>query len=79
MYGVIYLLKFPDEEDPSLESLELFDTFEEAEKRTREIVAQFLEEYGDDYSKFATEKNPDAIMSNGEVVGYAFIRKADAT
>ena len=75
MYGVINIIKFPDFEDPRMLSLELFPTFDEAEKRTREIVEKFIEEYGEDYVEYATEKRPVAIMFNGDVIAYAFIEK----
>ena len=75
MYGVINIIKFPDFEDPRMLSLELFPTFVEAEKRTREIVEKFIEEYGEDYVEYATEKRPVAIMFNGDVIAYAFIEK----
>lgn len=74
MYGVIYLIHFPDNQDPEMQSLELYPTYEKAEQRTREIVSEFNEEYGEDFTQHATEKKPVAVMYNGEVTGYAFIQ-----
>lgn len=75
MYGVIYLIHFPDNQDPEMQSLELYPTYEEAEQRSREIVSEFINEYGEDYTEYASEDEPVAIMYNGEVTGYAFVQK----
>lgn len=75
MYGVIYLILFPEYEDPEMQSLELYPTYEEAEQRTREIVKESIEEYGEDDIEYATEKKHVAIMYNGEVTGFAYIEK----
>lgn len=75
MYGVIYLIHFPDDQDPKLQSLELYLTYEEAEQRTRDIASEFNGEYGEDFTQHATKKKPVAVMYNGEVTGYAFIQK----
>lgn len=69
MYGVIYLIQFPDDQDLAMQSLE------EAEQRVREIVTEFIDEYGEDDIEYGTESNPVTIMYNGEVTGYAFIEK----
>ena len=53
---------FPDFEDPRMLSLELFPTFAEAEKRTREMAENFMEEYGEECIEYATEKRPVAVM-----------------
>ncbi len=75
MYGVIYLIQFPDEQDPEIQSLELYPTYEEAEQRSREIVSEFINEYGEDQIEYATVDDPVTVMYNGEVTGYAFIEK----
>ena len=75
MYGVVNIIQFPNMQDPEMLSLELFSTFEEAEKRTRDIAAQFIEEYGEDIIEYATVSNPVAVMFNGEVTAYAYIVK----
>ena len=75
MYGVIYLIQFSDNQDPEMQSLELYSTYEEAEQRTHEIVTDFIDEYGEDDIEYGTESNPVTIMYNGEVTGYAFIEK----
>lgn len=74
-YGVIYILNFPEQEDPKLVSLEMFGSYEEAQKRSQEIVEEFIEDYGEDFIQYATENEPVAIMYNGDVTGYAFIQK----
>ena len=73
MYGVVNIIKYPDFEDPKMLSLELFPTFDEAANRTKAIIETFIEEYGEDYIQTATKEEPIAIMSNGEVVEYAYI------
>ena len=75
MYGVIYLIQFPDDQDPEMQSLELYPTYEDAEKRTREIVSEFIDEYGEDDIEYATEDDPVTVMYNGEVTGFAFIER----
>ncbi len=75
MYGVINMILFPDKHDPQLLSLELFPSFDEAKKRTRVIIEEFIDEYGEDYINNATEEKPIAIMYNGEVTAYAYIQK----
>lgn len=75
MYGVIYLIQLPIKEDPRLLSLELFPHFDDAKKRTEELIKEFVEEYGEDYIEHASKENPVAIMFNGEVTGYAYIKK----
>lgn len=77
MYGVIYMLQFPYPNDPKMQSLELFDTFDEAKDRTEELADVFIEEYGEEYIEHATVRRPVAIMSNGETIGYAFIQKVE--
>ena len=71
MYGVIYLIQFPDDQDPEMKSLELYPTYEEAEQRSREIVLEFIEEYGEGQIEYATEDNPVTVMYNGEVTGFS--------
>ena len=75
MYGVIYLIQYPDDQDPVMQSLELYPTYEAAEQRTREIVTEFIDEYGEDIIEYATERKPAAVACNGEVTGFAFIEK----
>ena len=75
MYGVIYIICFPHKEDPKMQSLELFNSYDEAEKRTQEIIKEFIEEYGEDLTVYATPQKPVAIMFNGEVTAYAYIKK----
>jgi len=75
MYGVIYIICFPHEQDPRMESLELFNSYDEAEKRTQEIIKEFIEIYDEDFTKYATPKDPVAIMFNGEVTAYAYIKE----
>ena len=75
MYGVAYLIHFPDEEDPNMLSLELFETFDEALERTKQIAEDFIADYGEDIIEYATESNPVTVMFNGEVTAYAYIQK----
>lgn len=75
MYGVIYLIQFPDDQDPAMQSLEVYAAYEEAEQRVHEIVTEFIDEYGEDDIEYGTESKPVTIMYNGEVTGYAFIEK----
>ncbi len=79
MYGICYLIHFPHEEDPRLESMEIFNSFEEAEERTREIMKNFFDEYGeDDFGTVYPSKNkPKAVMFNGEVTGFVFIKEIE--
>lgn len=73
MYGVVYIICCPYPEDPIIESLEIYNSFPEAQKRSEEIIENFIDDYGQDMIEHATKDNPVAIMSNGEVVGYAYI------
>ena len=75
MYGVIYIICFPHNGDPEMQSLELFNSYDEAKKRTQEIVKEFIENYDEDYIQYATPEKPVTIMSNGEVTSYAYIEK----
>ena len=75
MYGVIYLIQYPEEQNPEMRSLELYPTYEKAEQRVRELVTEFINEYGEDYIEYGTDKKPLTIMYNGEVTGYAFVQK----
>ena len=75
MYGVIYIICFPHKEDPKMRSLELFNSYDEAEKRTQRIINEFIETYGEDSIEYATPEDPVAIMFNGEVTAYAYIEK----
>lgn len=77
MYGVSYIIQIPYEEEPRMKSLEIFKSYEEAEKRTKEIMGDFFEEYGEDESctEYASRSKPTAVMSNGDVTGYIFIKE----
>lgn len=78
MYGVAYLIQFPNKEDPRMLSLDLFETFDEALERTKQLAEDFIEEYGEDIIEYATESNPVTVMYNGEVTAYAYIQKVSA-
>ena len=58
-----------------MQSLELFNSYDEAERRIQEIIEEFIELYGEDIIEYATPKKPVAIMFNGEVTAYAYIEK----
>ena len=73
MYGIVEMIIFPCDDDPQILSLTLFDSFEEALKRTELIIEKFIEDYGEDIIEEATKEEPVAIMCNGEVIEYAFI------
>lgn len=75
MYGVIYLIQFPENQNPEMQSLALYPTYEEAEQRTKEIVEEFIDDYGEDFIEYGTADNPVTVMYNGEVTGYVFIEK----
>ena len=75
MYAVAYLIHFPDEEDPRMESIQLYPSFEQAEIRTRELIDDFVELYGEDMIEYATKESPVAVMYNGDVTAYAYIKE----
>ena len=77
MFGVAYLIQFPDGHEPRMESLELFNSFDDAEIRTREIIFKFIEEYGDDVIEYASKEDPVAIMYNGDVTAYVYIKEVN--
>ena len=79
MYGVVHLMQYPEREDPTFLSLELFASFKDAEKRTRRIVKDFIEDYGEDFIEYATKESPVAIASNDEVTAYAYIAEVGGT
>ena len=78
MYGVINIMMFPYNEDPEMQSLELFSSFDKARERSEEIIKEFVDDYGEDYIEHATKKNPVAVMGNGDVTGYIYIVKTHA-
>ncbi|EID86347.1 hypothetical protein MSI_06980 [Treponema sp. JC4] len=73
MFGLAKLIEYPDVQDPTMQGIELFDTFQEAQSRSEELINDFNENYGEDYSESASEKNPVAIASNGEVTWRGYI------
>lgn len=75
MYGVAYLIHFPDEEDPRMESIQLYPTFKKAEKRTRELIDDFVKLYGEDVIDYATKESPVAVMYSNKVMAYAYIKE----
>lgn len=77
IYGICYLIQFPCDEEPLLEFIEIFESFAEAKNRTKRIMKKFFREYGEDDfgTEYPSENNPRAVMSNGEVTGYVFIKK----
>ena len=74
IYGVVNMILFPEDEDPEMLSLELFSSFAKA----KEIIKEFIDDYGEDYIEHATKKNPVAVMGNGDVTGYVYIVKTHA-
>lgn len=75
MYGVIYIFQVPYDDTPILKNLELFSSFKEALHRSETLIDEFKNEYGEYYIQHANEEDMVAIMSNGDVVAYAFIKK----
>ena len=67
MFAVAYLIHFPEEEDPRMESIQLYPSFDEAEKRTKELIDEFISDYGEDMIEYATKESPVAVMYNGDV------------
>ena len=78
MYGVINIMMFPCSEDPEMESLELFPSFDKARERSEEIIKEFVDDYGEDYIEHTTKENSVAIMSNGDVTGFVYIVETQA-
>lgn len=75
-YGVVYMIMYPFSRDPEVKSLDLFSSFEEALEKTEDKIEEFEEFFGlddDALQQHATKKKPLAIMTNGEVVGYAAV------
>lgn len=75
MFAVAYLIHFPEEEDPRMESIQLYPSFDEAEKRTKELIDEFISDYGEDMIEYATKESPVAVMYNGDVTAYAYIKE----
>jgi len=73
LYGVVYILKFPCDPDPMMESLTIFSSLDKALERCEEVIDEFINDYDEDYIEHATKDKPVAIMFNGEVYGYAYI------
>ena len=77
MYGICYIIQYPCDNGPEIQSIESFESFKKAVDRSKEIMNEFFEDYGED--EFGTEypdkNNPKAVMSNGEVTGYVFIKE----
>ncbi|MCQ2521414.1 MAG: hypothetical protein MJ105_03455 [Lachnospiraceae bacterium] len=73
MYSVVNIVNYPGAEDPEMLSVEIYDSFADAHKRSEEIIEIFLEDFGEDYIEHATQKKPLAIMFNGDVTEYAYI------
>ena len=80
MYGVIYLMYCTGSQDLNVQSLELYPTYEKAEQRTREIVEEFIDDFGEDFIEYGTADYPVTVMENGgEVISYVFIEKVSDT
>ena len=75
MIVLVSFMEIPDCQDYVIEGAELFERFEDAKLRSDELIANFIEEYGDDYSEMATEKEPMAYAGNGDVTRRIYIRE----
>lgn len=72
-FGVVYIINWPERDDPKMISLEICTSFDAAKIRTEELIQEFEEEYGLDYFEHATEERPMAVMFNGNVTGWVYI------
>ena len=79
MFGLIIIYEFPDSPDPRVDGLEFYQSFYEAKQRTDFLINEFIEDYGKDYIERATEQNPMALASNGEVIWRGYIEKVQCS
>jgi len=79
MFCLVKLLCLPDGYDPKLKGVEFFKTFEQAKKKTEELIKVFFDEYGEDSEEEASPENPVAVACNGEVTWFGFIEEVKDT
>lgn len=75
MYGIAVIFTFPNMQDPKVERIEVYPSLDKAITRANDLLAEFLEEYGEDYSEKATISKSTAYGYNGEVAWWAIIKE----
>lgn len=75
MYGLATFITFPESEDPEILKVELYHSLDAAVSRANDLLAAFIEEYDEDFSKRATAEKPFAVASNGDVIWRGYMQK----
>ena len=77
MFCLVKLLCFQEGYDPELEGVEFFNSFEQAKKRSDELIQVFFDEYGELDKEEATLENPKAMAYTDDVTWYGFIKEIE--
>ena len=77
MYCLIEQVLYPYKEKPKLLSVELYETFEDAQNRSEVLMQSFIEEYGSEYVNHAKIPKPIASADNDDVSWWCYIELID--
>ena len=75
MIGLVTFTQDPEQQDPRIRELELFENMEDAIERSEELMQEFIEEFDLDECGHATAQNRFAWASNGDVIWRAYIKE----
>lgn len=72
MICVAMFLSLPENADPSLQGMALFESYDDACEYANRILREVEEEYGEDVSLPMTEGREMAVYANGNVTWRAY-------